>query len=221
LSSAERPGNLATAGFVLAGGLSSRMGTDKALICFDGEPLVARALSTLCRAGLTASIAGARTDLTAFGTVVEDRGEGPLSGICAGMAATSAETVVFLPVDLPLMTPSLLRCMAHHALVTGAPVTVASVNGFAQTFPVVLNRSVLLLLEIELQKGNRGCFAAFQRVANETGKAMTILPIEFLAQAGQLRHEEGLPPHLWLLNVNRPEELARAESIMAAHRRVC
>ena len=96
-------------GFVLAGGQSSRMGQDKALLLFAGRPLVAHALSIFSRAGIAASIAGvrssARTALEAFAPVVEDAepGLGPLAGICAALASTSARYAVFLPVDLPLL----------------------------------------------------------------------------------------------------------------------
>lgn len=47
-------------GFVLAGGKSSRMGTDKALLEFRGEPLIARAIGILKAVGLPVCIAGAR-----------------------------------------------------------------------------------------------------------------------------------------------------------------
>jgi len=52
-----------SAGFVLAGGLSSRMGTDKALVEFDGQPMICRAIEILRAAGLPVSIAGARSSL--------------------------------------------------------------------------------------------------------------------------------------------------------------
>ena len=121
------------AGFVLAGGQSSRMGQDKALLLFAGRPLVAHALSILTQAGLSASIAGARPSaraaLEAFAPVVEDPepGLGPLAGICAALASTSAHYAVFLPVDLPLLPPALIAFLLHHARITGQAITVPAV----------------------------------------------------------------------------------------------
>ena len=138
------------AGFVLAGGQSSRMGQDKALLLFAGRPLVAHALSILTQAGLPASIAGARpsarTALESFAPVVEDpeSGLGPLAGICAALASTSARYAVFLPVDLPLLPPALIGFLLHHARITGRAVTVPAVAGFNQTFPAVLDRQCYL-----------------------------------------------------------------------------
>lgn len=86
------------AGFVLAGGQSSRMGRDKALELFGGRSLIEIALETLRQAGVDAAIAGARSELSGFAPVVEDRepDQGPLAGICAALSATSAERVAFV-----------------------------------------------------------------------------------------------------------------------------
>jgi molybdopterin-guanine dinucleotide biosynthesis protein A len=206
------------AGFVLAGGKSSRMGRDKALALFGGRSLIEIALETLREAGVSSGIAGARSDLSGFAGVVEDveADQGPLGGICAAMGSTSAERVVFLSVDLPLLPASLIGCMLNHGRITGQAVTVASVNGFVQTFPAVLDRAVLPWLERRHQSGQRGCYAAFQAAAAALEEPVSVLPVEVLAQAGQAAHPMALPATWWFLNVNSPADLERAESIMRA-----
>jgi molybdopterin-guanine dinucleotide biosynthesis protein A len=209
------------AGFVLAGGQSSRMGSDKALLPFAGQPLIARALSAIREAGLTTSIAGAapsaRAPLAAYAPVVDDSdpGLGPLAGICAALAATFTRFAVFLPVDLPLLPPSLIATLLHHARITGHAVTVPSVNGFIQTFPAVLERSALPALQNELHSGQRGCFSAFRAAADGVGQPIAGLAVELLAQSGQVSHPLGLPPFRWFFNVNTPQDLHRAEELIS------
>ena len=201
-------------GFVLAGGRSSRMGSDKSLAPLAGRPLLSYALATLRQAGLAASIAGSRSPLGAFAPVVEDSGEGrgPLGGICAALASMSGQRAVFVPVDLPLLPASLLAFLLHHARITGGAVTLASVNGFAQTFPAVIERAVLPQLESELDAGRGGCFAAFQSAATQMGRRVDVVPVEMLVQCGQIAHPDGLPAVRWFLNVNAPEDLRRAQA---------
>jgi molybdenum cofactor guanylyltransferase len=198
--------------FVLAGGQSTRMGRDKALLEFAGRPLIAHALSLLAQAGLTPAIAGSRSDLLAFAPLVGDieTGRGPLAGICAALASTSAHHAVFLSVDQPLLPPSLIACLLHHARVTASAVTVPSLNAIAQTFPAVVNRAVLPVLQAELAAGRLGCLAAFRAAAAASGQALRVLPAEYLAQSGQVAHPSGLPAASWFLNLNTPADLERA-----------
>jgi len=204
------------AAFVLAGGKSSRMGQDKALLAFSGRPLVAHALSILVEAGLSARIAGAdpeaRTSLSAYASVIDDAqpGLGPLAGICAAFASTGARHAVFLPVDLPLLPASLISYLLRSARLTGRSVTVASINGFPQTFPAVLDRALLSFLQNELHAGRLGCFAAFQAGAASLDQRVHVARVELLVQSGQIEHPHGLPPARWFLNVNTPDELERA-----------
>jgi molybdenum cofactor guanylyltransferase len=181
-------------GFVLAGGQSSRMGRDKALLPFAGQPLIARALATVREAGLPAAIAGARSNLTQF-------------------APNTARHAVFIPVDLPLLPASLLRFLLHHARITGRAITVPAINGFAQTFPAIVDRAVLPVLQDELAAGHLGCFAAFRSAAAAANQQISAVPVELLVQSGHIEHRAGLPPAHWFLNVNTPADLERAARI--------
>jgi len=207
-----RNGELDLAGFVLAGGRSSRMGADKALLSFAGKPLIAHALQILLRAGLSASIAGAQSSLESFAPVVPDAqpDRGPLGGICAALASTNADYSVFLSVDQPLLPVSLVKYLLHHARITGRAVTLASINGYAQSFPAVVKRSVLAVLEAELQSGRGGCYSAFQAAGSNLQEPVSVVAVEMLVQAGQVAHPERLPAVRWFANLNRPADLERA-----------
>ena len=211
----SRVGPEDAAGFVLAGGRSSRMGTDKALVAFAGEPLIARAVRLLRDCGLEAAIAGARSELSGFAPVIEDRepDQGPLGGVCAALASTSARWALFVSIDLPFLPVSLLVYLLRHARLAGSPVTLASVNAFPQTFPAVVRRDLLPHLEGELARGQRGCFAAFRAAAAKLREPLALVPGELLAQAGQVTHPAGLPASEWFLNMNTPEELRRAQEL--------
>jgi molybdopterin-guanine dinucleotide biosynthesis protein A len=190
------------------------MGRDKALVQFAGKPLLAHALALLCEAGLSASIAGSRPELARFAQVIADQApnRGPLGGICAALASTSSRWAVFLPVDLPGMPASLVAYLLRHARITGRAITLASVNGCAQTFPAVIDRAALPVLQAELEAGRGGCFSSFQAAAAGLRQPLAVLGVELLVQAGQVVHPGGLPPARWFLNLNTPADLRRAEA---------
>jgi molybdenum cofactor guanylyltransferase len=206
-------------GFVLAGGQSSRMGRDKALLPFAGRLLIAQALSILREAGVSAAIAGAqpsaRASLKSFATVVDDAepGLGPLAGICTALASTSARRAVFLAVDQPIMPPSLLVYLLHHACIAGHAITVPSIAGFAQTLPAVIDRVALPALRCALKAGDGGCFAAYQSAAASLGQPIVAVAVELLVQSGQVAHPFCLPPLRWFLNLNTPADLELAEAL--------
>jgi len=222
--SLPHPGEEEGAGFVLAGGQSSRMGREKALLEFAGEPLIVRALTILRDAGMQPWIAGARSSLSAFARVVQDAayapGMGPLAGICAGLSATTARYAAFLPVDQPLMPSSLVTCLLSRARLTESLISVASVSGDVQTFPVVIDRKALPALEGQLRSGRRGCLNAFQAASIAHAQRLSVLPTELLIQSGQIAHPASLPPAFWFINLNSPEDLVRARRLTGGGLRV-
>ncbi len=199
--------------FVLAGGPSRRMGQDKALLTLAGQPLIAHAVTSLREARLSPEIAGARSDLSRFARVIPDPNPdlAPLTGICVALESSTSQYAVFIPVDLPLLPSSLIAYLVHNAQITSAAVTLPSICGVANTFPVVLERSILPSLKSALASDRRGCLAAFQTAARALGQPISVIPVEFLAQSGQAAHPHGLPAALWFINVNTPADLSRVE----------
>jgi molybdopterin-guanine dinucleotide biosynthesis protein A len=207
------------AGFVLAGGRSSRMGTDKALVQFAGRALIEHAIEILQHAGLPVHIAGAGDEVRALlpphVSIIPDSeaGRGPLAGICAALRSTTAPYAVFLPVDTPMLPPSLIRYLLRHARLAASPVTVASVSASPQTFPAVLARDTLPFLERKLHDGELGCLAAFQAAAVQLGRSLSVLPVELLVQSGQIHHPQAIPALRWFLNINSRRDLHLASSL--------
>lgn len=198
------------------------MGRDKALLPFAGRTLIEHALETLREAGLSASIAGtvpaAHAELASYAPIVLDTqaGFGPLAGICAALEAASTRYLVVLPVDLPLLPSSLIRYLLRHARITECAVTVPTLNGFAQTFPAVLDRRVLPALQAALNSQERGCFSAFEAGAESLGQRIACVAAELLVQSGQVAHPFGLAPLRWFLNVNTSRDLEQA-AVLVSH----
>ncbi len=112
--------NSKIAGVILAGGRSTRMGREKALIPLAGEPVIARVIARLSpqvgRAVLNANGDAAR--FAAFGLpVIADRpvrgneAPGPLAGILAGLTWARLEGfshIVTVPADAPFLPDDLV-----------------------------------------------------------------------------------------------------------------
>src|SRR5215470_9917840 len=85
-------------GFILAGGRSSRMGSDKALLEFQGKTLIERAVELMRRSSLDFAIVGDPAKYSAHGQVVPDvhANCGPLAGIHAALRQSRAELNLML-----------------------------------------------------------------------------------------------------------------------------
>ena len=205
-------------GFVLAGGRSSRMGTDKALVQFHGRPLLEIALATLQTAGISARIAGRRTPLSGLNPAILGQipdqipdvilESGPLGGIHAALSASTARWNLFLPVDMPLMPPSLLRALLDRATVTAAPITAVRLSGRLEPLPVVLDRAILPHLAGLLEQGQRACRIAWQSIPESVGNALDAPDVETLCALGHCADPHGLPPVHWFQSANTPADLA-------------
>jgi molybdopterin-guanine dinucleotide biosynthesis protein A len=202
-------------GFVLAGGRSTRMGRDKALISLAGRSLLDLALDKLRALPLAGAprIVAARSDLSAHAAVIGDLhpGCGPLSGIEAALAASAQPLNVFLPVDIPLLPPQFLLWMLHRAAITGALVTVPRFNGWPQPLCAVYHRDLLDHLTASLLTGEHKVMRAVTGAARAHSAAhnIDIFDVELVASTyAQMTAFSPLPLYRWFHNCNTPEDMA-------------
>lgn len=99
-------------GVVLAGGRSSRMGQDKALLKLENETLLDRAKRILREAGAARVLVSGANREHGIADYFEE--VGPLGGIHAVLRKTSLDVMV-IPVDIPLMTFDMIKRLLPHS----------------------------------------------------------------------------------------------------------
>lgn len=102
---------------ILAGGKSSRMGQDKAWLEIGGQSLLARQIKLAHECGAEEVFISGRgdTDYSPFACPVlyDRRAEaGPLAGIRRALEETSSSHLLVLAVDMPWLTPGVLKKLA-------------------------------------------------------------------------------------------------------------
>lgn len=108
-------------GFVLAGGRSSRLGRDKALLPWppnataegNSQTLLQHTIVRLQRVCATVSICASRSDFSFMGTILPDAlpGSGPLGGIVAALESSTTDWNLMLAVDLPFLPVEVLQAL--------------------------------------------------------------------------------------------------------------
>lgn len=152
---------------VLAGGKSSRMGVDKALLEVDGVPMaqrVAQALSAATNAEVLL-IGGPASSANLLGLAHAPdaiEGEGPLVGVWTAMSATAGD-VIISACDLPFLNVATVSKFLEARCVSG-DVAVAVVDGTLQQSLARWNRRVFTRVAEAVESGERSLRAVLAMV---------------------------------------------------------
>ena len=186
--------------FVLSGGQSRRMGTDKAFVELEGQSLLIRALTLVTGITPNVQILGSEEKLGEFGEVVEDQfsNHGPLGGIHAALRTSSSELNLILAVDMPFVPEKFLRYLVGVARQHDAVVTVPKVSGRWQPLCAIYRPAFADLALNALQKGHNKIDALFQETT------LQVLDDSQLAR-------DGFSSDMFR-NLNTPEDLRQAKS---------
>jgi len=192
-------------GAILAGGASSRMGANKALMQIRGEPLISRVAKTLSACPAVAEILLITNNPSEYEflhlPIFPDRqpGKGPLGGIYTALSHAKFSRVLVVACDLPLITPELLEYLCREG--ADADVWVLESEKGVEPLCAVYAKSCLPVIEKQLRE-NRLKVSDFYSQVKTTA----------------IRLEASLPfykPDL-LMNVNTPEEFAAMEKSVAS-----
>jgi len=144
-----------SAGIVLAGGRSSRMGTPKADLEWHGSTLLRRTAAILARVteGPVVVVRAPGQDLPALppGTEVVDdprEGLGPVQGLATGLAALRgrAEIAFVSSTDMPFLHPAFVRRVLRAAQ-EGADVALPVARGYPQPLAAAYRTALAAVAE--------------------------------------------------------------------------
>jgi molybdopterin-guanine dinucleotide biosynthesis protein A len=194
-------------GLILAGGKSSRFGSDKASALLQGRPLlqwVVGALSEVCNAVVVVKAAGQA--LPAFECrvavdVVEDlyEGKGPLAGLVAGFGSVRTPLCFAASCDAPLVQPALIHLLADRA--AEHDIVSPFVGGFLQPLVAVYRPA--------------SCLPVFRDFVERDLLKITAAfgPLDSVIVA-ESEVAEADPGFSSFLNANRPERLAEIAALL-------
>ncbi|HOU43337.1 MAG TPA: molybdenum cofactor guanylyltransferase [Anaerolineaceae bacterium] len=189
-----------------AGGKSTRMGMDKALMPFNGEPLIQRIIRRLDGVGDEMMIVANQPEpYRMLGLrVVPDviPGSGALSGVHTALACASHPFVIITACDLPFVNAHLIREAMRHLVEEDLDVVIPRTEQGLEPFHAVYRRETCLpAAESAIRDGYKRIISWFHHVR------VLELPVE------NFRHLD--PQGITFLNVNTPEEWRLAEELAA------
>ena len=156
------------AAFILAGGASSRMGRDKALLDFGGVPLIlhtARLLEPLV-SGVTVVGSPCRYAPLGLRAIADESdrqvkagpntpGRGPLAGIAAALAATQSVWNLVVACDLPYLSAEWLDWLLSRALRSSGEAVVPQTKQGIEPLAAVYRRECGTPIAVALARGVR------------------------------------------------------------------
>jgi molybdenum cofactor guanylyltransferase len=194
--------------FILAGGESSRMGQNKALLEIGGTPLLLRIAGLAEEVVARSTIVGPRGMFEIFGLdCVEDEwpGQGPLGGIATALSRSRAEWNFVVACDLPYLTKEWLSYLKRRAEASGKDAVVPQ-NVFGAEPLCAFYR----------KRGEQEIRRALERGVRKVTDGLTSLVIEKVAP------EEWKPfdsEGLLFKNMNTPEDYEEAKARLSGRAR--
>lgn len=192
---------------IQAGGESSRMGHDKALVPLAGRPMIEHVLTRVTGLGDETLITTNSPDALEYLDVPlaedEEPGAGALPGLRTALRAARGDNVLILACDMPFVNRLLLEYQL--SLAPKVDVVVPRWEDTYQTMHAVYARKkVLAAVEQALEAGNQRMISFYPEV-----EVYSVSPEEI---------SEYDPKGRSFFNVNTPEDLAEAERFLAQAR---
>ncbi len=199
--------------YVLAGGKSSRMGRDKALLELNGRPLIELAVEKLRSVCASTFILSGRKELARYAPLVSDLhpGCGPLGGMEAALLHTQTDWNLFLAVDMPFVPAAFLSEWVRGVLsLPKVRISLFTVDMVPQPTLCLVHRGVTPFVQEAIQSHRYRVLTVLEEAARRLAAHSVDLLSDVLL-------ERVLGAQGFFANINTLEEFALAEAQLAAH----
>jgi molybdenum cofactor guanylyltransferase len=222
-------------GYVLAGGRSSRMGRDKALIELAGKPLIEHAMKKLRRVCKSVCVLGSDSALARYAPRVPDLhpGCGPIGGMEAALAHSLYDWNLFLAVDMPFLPADYIRMWTATWMQPemekrlGPGIRMLSVDGRPQPGFCLMHKEVGLLLAEAIERHEFKLMNAFEAAGRKLGMrygsrvtGLWNVPVTVLQRSdtdvSEITEAQWAAQALWFANLNTPQDFRDAEAHIEA-----
>jgi molybdopterin-guanine dinucleotide biosynthesis protein A len=191
---------------IMAGGASSRMGTDKAFVPLLGKPMIEHILDRTANLGqdTTLLITNSPHDFAYLKLpIYTDHipGKGPLGGIYTALHHSPTNDVLAVACDMPFLNPALLRYMIGLRSEDGSSfdVIVPRVNGYPQGLHAIYRTTCLQPIRETIDSGKLKLIGFYENVR-----------VRYL---DEVEYEPYTPGKRSFYNINTPEELQAAQNL--------
>lgn len=189
---------------IVAGGKSSRMGTDKAFVTLNERPIIAHILERVAELGQreTFLVTNRPADYAGLGLRMEQDilpGKGSLGGIYTALVQSPSPYTLVLAVDQPFVQPALLAYMVGLCAEDVYDVVVPRREGYPQGLHAVYGRTCIDPILTRLQADRLKVIGFYDAVRVRAVDEPEYTPID---------------PHGYsFFNVNTPEDLTLARQL--------
>jgi molybdenum cofactor guanylyltransferase len=198
--------NAQVCGFILAGGKSSRMGGDKALLEINGISLIARAARLLQSVTGDPTIVASPSLYSSLGlAIVPDDwpGFGPLGGMATALRVSKTLWNLIVACDLPYLNKAWLDFLIERALKSTADAVVPMSERGPEPLCAMYHKNAEKRIRTAVEGGMRKVTDTFGRLRVEY-----LEPNEWKAFASE---------RLLFKNVNSPADYQEAKARLSAH----
>ncbi|MCA9882631.1 MAG: molybdenum cofactor guanylyltransferase [Anaerolineae bacterium] len=186
---------------IIAGGKSSRMGTDKAFIELDGKLLIEHVIERTANLGQSETILitnklspYARFGLPMYSDVYPEKGS--LGGIYTAIEKSAVPHTLVVACDMPFLNQALLRAMIAEIRDT-IDIVVPRVDGYPQGLHAIYSKTCLAPIKEQLMADRLKVIGFYDKMR-----------VRYLDESD---YETLDPDGTSFMNINTPEDLERAK----------